>query len=126
MADAQAMSAAIIAALQPTITTSTAATGAPAAPVAVGRAAPIPFACTLAQASTSSPDCELPGEAKNYLSSKPAAGTTRSGDRPKAPTKAQTKATKTSTSKPVVKPTAKPVTNKSIPKPVAEPTSKPT
>jgi hypothetical protein len=74
------------------ITAATAATVAPAAPVTVGPGAPISFACTLAQARADLLDYELPGEAKTYLTSKPAAGTTRSRDKPEAPTKAPTKA----------------------------------
>jgi hypothetical protein len=131
IADAQAIAAAITAALQPMIAATTAATVAPAAPVTVGPAvAPIPFACTLAQARADLLDHEPPEEAKTYLTSKPAAGTTQSGDKPKAPAKAPTKEppkapTKTSTkalteaptnanteptSKLVAKATAKPAT----------------
>jgi hypothetical protein len=122
MANAQVITAAITAALQTRIT---AATVTPAAPVTVVPAAPIPFACTPAQARADLLDYELLGEAKTYLTSKPAAGTTRSVDKPEAPTKAPTKATEKPTSKLVVEPTATPVSTKSTPKLVAKPTTKP-
>jgi hypothetical protein len=85
MADAQAITNALTAALQPmmaVVTAAKTAAVAPAAPAVPGPAGPIACACTPAQAQADLLNYELPGNTKIYASATAKLATTFSLNKP--------------------------------------------